>query len=1346
MSGHLPGAKDLDDFWHVLASGKSQHVEVPMDRFKMESPWRGLEPGRKWYGNFIQDHDTFDHKFFKKSPREMASTDPQHRVILQCAYQAVEQSGYFRSRKTETGTHIGCYMGVGNNEYNRNVACHPATAYSATGNLRSFIAGKVSHYFGWTGPSLTIDTACSSSAVAIHYACRAILHDECSTALAGGVNIMTHPEWFQNLAGASFLSPTGQCKPFDADGDGYCRGEAAGAVYLKRYSAAVADGDQIFGVIAGTRVYQNQNCTAITVPNALSLSGLFHDVLRQARIEAKMVSVVEAHGTGTAVGDPAEYDAVRKVMGGEVRSDMLYLSSVKGHVGHTEFASGVVSLLKILLMINKGSIPPQASHSTISPSLNALPIDNIEIATCLKPWSVSFRAALINNYGASGSNASMVITQGPGDSLRSSGVRTAAQGSQPFWFCGLDQSSLKSYTERLRRFFHTSSVTDTAFANLSFQISRQSNRSLPHALVISAQSLTELERELATFGRDDSSVQASPIPGPRPVILCFGGQISTFVGLDKNIYDRVAVLRMNIDHCDSVARSLGLDSIFPTIFQRSPVSDIVQLQVSLFALQYSCAKTWIDCGLEVAAVIGHSFGELPALCLSDTLGLEDSLRLVSSRARLVQDRWGPDSGSMLAVEAGLSAVNALVARSRSAPGGRSGVSIACYNGPTSFTLAGPTEAINFTASLVKQDPLFSGVKVKRLDVTNAYHSTLVEPLMSGLEELGRSLSFNSPTIRLETATEFNATKEPDANFPARHMREPVFFNHAVQRLAKDFPAAIWIEAGSKSTVTNLASRALGSPGAAHFQPINITSESSWDLLVDATTKLWKAGLSVEFWAHHAMQASEYKPMILPPYQFERTRHWLDLTPPPMAGVPSEQLSSVMEPPKTLTTFMCFQDTEKRIARFRVNTEIDKFQRALRANLVVQTAFVTPAMVQLEIALDALRSLQTDRSDSNIHPELHDMTHHSVFTVDRSTPVYLDAVSSDNTYQTWEWKISSEDTVYTTGKIIFHPTDSSQLVASFQSLSRLSGRRRCARLLQSSDADEVLQGRNIYRAFEPIVDFQDPFRQLTRIVGVDGESAGRVTKAYDGEAWVDPVLTECFCQVAGIYVNLMTSPDSLYERGIFVAEKIGRWIRNPGLLDSASHGQEWDVFAVHQPEGSDKYISDVFAFDRHDGSLVEAILGISYKKVSLAGFRGVLSRAAQAPAQEHAVQVFPTSEEASQPFVLPKASVTPHVAKKAPRPAGPDFDGKTREIVCNLSGLDPEEVQDDSDLVEIGIDSLSKCYTVSNIPIRYMFNSLCCSAVLALPGARFLNVHFTWVVHNTARLPMQPSAHGFLCVQ
>lgn len=217
----VAGADDVDEFWNLLCEAKSQHREVPSERFGFDNLWREKDSKRKWYGNFISNHDTFDHKFFKKSAREMASTDPQQRHMLQTAYQALEQAGYFTH---PTDNKIGCFIGVCATDYESNVACYQPNAFTAVGNLKSFIAGKVSHYFGWTGPSMCIDTACSSSLVAIHQACQSILTGECTSALAGGANIMTQSLWFQNLAAASFLSPTGQCKPFDENADGYCRG------------------------------------------------------------------------------------------------------------------------------------------------------------------------------------------------------------------------------------------------------------------------------------------------------------------------------------------------------------------------------------------------------------------------------------------------------------------------------------------------------------------------------------------------------------------------------------------------------------------------------------------------------------------------------------------------------------------------------------------------------------------------------------------------------------------------------------------------------------------------------------------------------------------------------------------------------------------------------------------------------------------------------------------------------------------------------------------------------------------------------------------------------------------
>jgi acyl transferase domain-containing protein len=619
MSCELPGAADLEGFWDILCAGKSQHIEAPAERFNFQTAWRDADTKRTWYGNFIEHHDTFDHKFFKKSPREMASTDPQHQLMLQVAYQAVEQSGYFNAPPQTQDKHIRCYIGVGLVDYENNIACHQANAYSATGNLKAFAAGKISHYFGWTGPGLTIDTACSSSAVVVHQACKAILAGECSAALAGGVNVMTSPEWFQNLAEASFLSPTGQCKPFDVNADGYCRAEGVGAVFLKKLSSAIADGGQILGVIAASAVYQNENCTPITVPNAKSLSGLFGDVTRRAGLQPKQISVVEAHGTSTPVGDPAEYDSVRRVFRGSIRTNTLSLGSVKGLLGHTESSSGIVALIKTLLLIVKGAIPPQASFQTINSSINASPSDNREITTRLKSWDVDFRDALINNYGASGSNASLIVTQAPYSKALIEDLTELSGTKYPFWLCGLDEQSLRVYSARLVKFLK---LNKPSLVNLSFQVSHQSNRSLGYALIFSCSSVNELEEKLRAFATGQKSISATPRQQPpRPVILCFGGQVSTFVGLDLDIFENISILRNHLDQCNDICQSLGLESIYPGIFQRTPIGNVVKLLTILFALQHACAKFWIDCGVQIVAVVGHSFGELsafPVFCRSPT--------------------------------------------------------------------------------------------------------------------------------------------------------------------------------------------------------------------------------------------------------------------------------------------------------------------------------------------------------------------------------------------------------------------------------------------------------------------------------------------------------------------------------------------------------------------------------------------------------------------------------------------------------------------------------------------------------------------------------------------------------
>lgn len=343
------------------------------------------------------------------------------------------------------------------------------------------------------------------------------------------------------------------------------------------------------------------------------------------------------------MGDPAEYQSIRHTLGGSIQQKPLLIGSVKGLIGHTESASGVISLIKVVVQMCEAFIPPQASYSKLSYRIGASTADMIDIPMRLRPWTDAQKAVLINNYGASGSNASMIVRQAPRSEQTTASIHSCAR--QPFWIAGLDGRSLEANCAKLAHFVEKR-ADQVLLADIAFNVAYQSNRSLTRGLVFSCNSVTELIEKLSS-----STIAHSEVGPARPVILCFGGQVSTFVGLDRRLYNSVKILRKHVDECDDAIQSLGLDGIVPDIFVKKLITDTVTLQTMLFALQYACAMCWMDCGVKIEAVVGHSFGEITALCLSGVLSLVDAVKLVVGRAKVVRDAWGPDTGSMMAERA-----------------------------------------------------------------------------------------------------------------------------------------------------------------------------------------------------------------------------------------------------------------------------------------------------------------------------------------------------------------------------------------------------------------------------------------------------------------------------------------------------------------------------------------------------------------------------------------------------------------------------------------------------------------------------------------------------------------------
>ncbi|KAJ5621533.1 hypothetical protein N7528_006316 [Penicillium herquei] len=1358
MSVKTAGADDLAEFSEMLKTGKSQHILITRDRLMHDMLFResaDSDPKRKYYGCFFRDGDAFDHKFFKKSPREAAAMDPQSRIVLQAAYQAVEQSGYFAENTTghtpdgRDKAHVGVYLGSCGVDYEHNISCHEPNAFTATGALKSFITGRVSHLFGWTGPCMTFDTACSSSTVAIHTACRNLLSGECTSALAGGSNTVTNMNWFQNLAAGSFVSPTGQCKPFDDNGDGYCRAEGTAFFFLKKFSDAKRDGNPVIATITSSAVYQNQNCTPLFVPNSPSLSHLFTDVMRKAKVTANDVSLVEAHGTGTPVGDPAEYESILAALGGPIRKKKLPIGSVKGHIGHTEGASGAIALVKIIMMMRGSFVPPQASFTKMNSKIVVKPDDNLEVVTKLQSWDEPHKIALLNNYGACGSNASMIITQ-PDRALYQpiASFLSRETGQQfPFWIPGFDGRAIAAYCAKLGSWLR-SSTKEADLADLSFNVNRQSNRSLSQALIFSCSSLSELYKKLdkaaEVISKKGLAVNAGieTARAERPIILCFGGQVSRFVGLDRKLFDSVAILRKHLDDVNNVVLSQGLDNIYPDIFTRQPIEDTVKLQTILFAMQYACAKCWIDCGLEakIEAVVGHSFGEITALCIAGVLSLEDTVRLVAARSKLVRDNWGTDSGAMMAITADEMLVRELLVDANQDSNGSA--SIACYNGPRSFTLAGSTESINRVHRIISSNSKFGSIKSKLLNVTNAFHSGLVDDISEGLEEIGKTITFQKSMIPLERATEVSFDSDNiDASFVYEHMRQPVFFSHAIQRLAKRHPKAIFLEAGSSSTITIMADRAIAqsqasSPDAHYFRALSITNDAGLNGLTDATTALWKQGLQVSFWPHHAVQTLEHEHLLLPPYQFDTApRHWLSMKSPldevkkaaaalvaaNGAGVAQIHEFGLHQNPRTqnLWDFIGFQDGKKEKARFRINTGSDKYNSFVLGHVIAQTAPICPGTLECDIVIEALYSLESKWKTEGRSPVIRYMINHSPICKDSSRTIYLDLTPSNKERSQWTFQIFSVVNQSNDQMPDVHAEASVELCAStdaayvreFANFERLVSHKRCTDVLGlnlDESGVEVLQGRNVYRAFSPIVDYGEIYRGVRYVVGRDDECAGYVQlpKSQRGDTWLDVPLSDSFSQVGGLWVNLMTD---LPPGDMYIATGCQLSMRSPSA-SSRADTDVWHVYARHSRQGDKAFTTDLFVFDATTGQLIEIMIGVQYGRVAKASMSKMLARMTK---DESVLRIkVPISQPvksvtAAQPvFAVPDPahdvkettktkSATRNArtnAKKGKKkdkapPGWRDITEEVRSLVATVSGIEADELELDGEMADYGIDSL-----------------------------------------------------------
>ncbi|KAK6215493.1 polyketide synthase protein [Colletotrichum tabaci] len=1254
MACRFPRSENLEAFWQLLADGQTALGTMPADRFDPATLTR--EPRlANFYGNFIDAPDAFDHRFFGISGREAKSMDPQQRLALQVAYEALESAGYGGGAGTDgdgtksTGPNVGCYLGVGSVDYDANVAARDANAFAATGTLRAFISGRVSHFFGWDGPSLTMDTACSSSAVAIHTARRALLAGECSMALAGGVNVITSPALHQNLAAGSFLNTRGSSGAFDDGASGYCRGEGAGILVLKPLSRAVADGDRVLGVLAGSAVNQNSNRSPITVPDSSSQGSLYRRVLDEAGIQPHEVTYVEAHGTGTKVGDPIEYESVRSTFSGPLRTGPVYLGSVKDNIGHAEAASGVAGVIKTLLMMQHQAIPKQANFSRLNRTIKVLPgdSDDVVVPESTLAWTTTTtterRAALVNNYGAAGSNAAILVRQHtPAPSTRQSiSSPVSSSTAYPIALSAKSETSLRSYMDVLKSFLLDRDEYGNPrrpLASVAYHIARAHNPAFDRRVAFVAHDAQDAAAALHT-------TSPAVVAAKRPVVLCFGGQTGRTVSVSKALYDDSDLFKSHLDKCEAICRTLGV-SIYPAIFQNQPVDDTVTLHCMLLSLQISCAQSWIDSGLQVDTLIGHSFGQLTALCIAGSLDLHDTFRLVAGRARLLRDSSAilQDRGAMLAVECDADDLDDIVTGVRTTAAGYR-VDVACYNGPRNFVLAGDAASIAAATDLCRRH---SRLKTTKLQNDHAYHSYLTDVILPDLRELAASVTVRPPRIRVETCT-------VDARWPSsfgpdeivEHTRQPVYFDQAVARIADRLPSAVWLEAGSATPIIPMARRVLSStttqnkPRSADvFIPVQLgTTVDAAAQLAKATCDLWTAGSAAQYWLFHPSSGHRYQEDFnVPPYQFEKSSHWLPFeaaAAAPVATGAKPEIVSTMSlesdpesepethfPPGFVTRVHPGDAAVPGQHLFVVDTQGPLFQLAARGHAVTGQS-ICPASMFVEMVARATmlvpKKPSTRRGGGQV-PSLSDLTMSAPLGIGNSqtTVIRLRETGPD----AWAFAIISQAsatdprgaTQHASGTFSWTRADDTSAAKRLQLLGRLgSSQLKTATSLATSTA--TISGAMVYKWFAEVVDYADYYRGVQSVSADDGNRAvGRVTMPARrptplADAGVcDPITLDNFLQVAGIHCNCLSDRD---KAAVLMCTSVDEIVFSPTFLaaDKRSDDDEWVVYTRFDddPKQPKTRTNDIFVCEAASGDIVVAVLGATFHSVPFRSLAKSLGR-------------------------------------------------------------------------------------------------------------------------------------------
>ncbi|MEA5513966.1 type I polyketide synthase [Nodularia sp. UHCC 0506] len=857
MNGKFPGANNLEKYWQNLCNG----VESISDLTDEHILKNGVDPELLKHPNYVKKQgiidniEYFDADFFGFNPREAEIIDPQQRLFLECAWSALEDAGY--NSETYPGA-IGIYAGAGMNSYLFNLVSNPEIQNQVSryqlflGNDKDFLTTRVSYKLNLRGPSLDIQTACSTSLVAVHVACQNLLSGECDIALAGGVSLAKTTGYLYQEGG--IYSPDGHCRAFDTDAQGTIAGSGLGIVVLKRLQEAIDDGDYIHAVIKGSAINNDGGFkVSYTAPRIDTQAAVIRTAQAVAEVEPTDISYIETHGTGTALGDPIEIAALTQAFReGTKTTDFCAISSVKTNIGHLDAAAGIASLIKTVLALKHKQIPPSLHFKQPNSQIDFSQTP-FYVNTNLVDWETDKtpRCAGVSSFGIGGTNAHVILEEAP---VFEQGSRGAGEQGRDYQLLVLSAKSEKALEQaKINLATHLQKHPELNLADIAYTLHIGRQHFAYRRMVL----CQTTEAAAQVLVRETKDIRATS-EQPPSIAFMFPGQGSQYINMARELYDTETVFREQIDHCSELLKHDLYSQIYSQDSEQLKQTSIAQ--PALFVIEYALAQLWISWGIQPQAMIGHSIGEYVAATLAGVFSLSDALELVTLRGRLMQQC---PTGGMLSVGMSADQLQPLLTDN---------LVIAAYNAPDLYVVSGTeAEIIQLEHNLNQQE-----ISCRKLQTSHAFHSPLMAEIIHPFIAAFQRITLQSPQIPFisnVTGTWITPEQATNPHYWGNQLRQPVQFATGIKELLTE-PDLILLEVGAGRTLSTLAKQQTNTHKILSSLPHPQDTQSDVEFLLQTLGELWLAGISInwaKFYTHEQRQR-----LPLPTYPFQRQRYWIDL--------------------------------------------------------------------------------------------------------------------------------------------------------------------------------------------------------------------------------------------------------------------------------------------------------------------------------------------------------------------------------------------------------------------------------------------------------------------------------------